>query len=107
MFSNAKPFCRRKTSTMRSAIERLEERRLLSAGGGWTAGGLSGNYFANPDLTGPAAFSRSDVRLDFDWGTLHKPGGSISPGLDRKSTRLNSSHSQTSYAVFCLKKKIE
>src|SRR2546430_7033780 len=26
-------------------------------------------------------------------------------GLDRKSTRLNSSHSQISYAVFCLKKK--
>src|SRR5688572_32326925 len=25
--------------------------------------------------------------------------------LDRKSTRLNSSHSQSSYAVFCLKKK--
>src|SRR2546430_6207547 len=27
--------------------------------------------------------------------------------VDRKSTRLNSSHSQISYAVFCLKKKIE
>src|SRR5688572_33270163 len=27
--------------------------------------------------------------------------------LDRKSTRLNSSHSQISYAVFCLKKKNE
>src|SRR5688572_32433546 len=27
------------------------------------------------------------------------------PDGDRKSTRLNSSHSQTSYAVFCLKKK--
>src|SRR2546430_10380254 len=27
-------------------------------------------------------------------------------GGDRKSTRLNSSHSQISYAVFCLKKKI-
>src|SRR5438270_7827879 len=27
------------------------------------------------------------------------------PGVDRKSTRLNSSHSQISYAVFCLKKK--
>src|SRR5688572_32257163 len=26
-------------------------------------------------------------------------------GPDRKSTRLNSSHSQISYAVFCLKKK--
>src|SRR2546430_15442169 len=28
-------------------------------------------------------------------------------GADRKSTRLNSSHSQISYAVFCLKKKKE
>src|SRR5256886_6896802 len=28
------------------------------------------------------------------------------PVQDRKSTRLNSSHSQISYAVFCLKKKI-
>src|SRR5206468_12256198 len=28
-----------------------------------------------------------------------------SPGRDRKSTRLNSSHDQISYAVFCLKKK--
>src|SRR5256886_12742515 len=28
-----------------------------------------------------------------------------SMGADRKSTRLNSSHSQISYAVFCLKKK--
>src|SRR2546430_13753035 len=27
------------------------------------------------------------------------------PTSDRKSTRLNSSHSQISYAVFCLKKK--
>src|SRR2546430_12302442 len=29
----------------------------------------------------------------------------IEKQLDRKSTRLNSSHSQISYAVFCLKKK--
>src|SRR2546427_3230448 len=29
----------------------------------------------------------------------------VEPGIDRKSTRLNSSHSQISYAVFCLKKK--
>src|SRR2546430_12894625 len=31
--------------------------------------------------------------------------GHFSPLRDRKSTRLNSSHSQISYAVFCLKKK--
>src|SRR3712207_8516334 len=30
----------------------------------------------------------------------------ITPFLDRKSTRLNSSHANISYAVFCLKKKI-
>src|SRR5688572_31786724 len=29
----------------------------------------------------------------------------VPAGRDRKSTRLNSSHSQISYAVFCLKKK--
>src|SRR2546427_7433159 len=32
-------------------------------------------------------------------------GGAGGGGEDRKSTRLNSSHSQISYAVFCLKKK--
>src|SRR6266576_4833664 len=29
----------------------------------------------------------------------------LDPELDRKSTRLNSSHVEISYAVFCLKKK--
>src|SRR2546430_3330026 len=39
----------------------------------------------------------AEVRLHVDVLLEH--------GLDRKSTRLNSSHSQISYAVFCLKKK--
>src|SRR2546430_12655951 len=33
------------------------------------------------------------------------PGPDVDAELDRKSTRLNSSHSQISYAVFCLEKK--
>src|SRR6516165_498769 len=38
---------------------------------------------------------------------LHRAGSAaIAMKQDRKSTRLNSSHSQISYAVFCLKKKI-
>src|SRR5688572_31871513 len=37
------------------------------------------------------------------WGVGH--GSSSRKWRDRKSTRLNSSHSQISYAVFCLKKK--
>src|SRR3712207_7281576 len=32
-------------------------------------------------------------------------GGTGPSGADRKSTRLNSSHANISYAVFCLKKK--
>src|SRR2546430_9218149 len=35
----------------------------------------------------------------------HRLGFGESGVTDRKSTRLNSSHSQISYAVFCLKKK--
>src|SRR5438270_3705405 len=38
--------------------------------------------------------------LRVDYKTLH-----VKIKQDRKSTRLNSSHSQISYAVFCLKKK--
>src|SRR3712207_8064265 len=37
------------------------------------------------------------------WGSAFSP---CSPVRDRKSTRLNSSHANISYAVFCLKKKI-
>src|SRR5690606_39715368 len=36
---------------------------------------------------------------------LGRRGGQPGPALDRKSTRLNSSHVKISYAVFCLKKK--
>src|SRR3712207_8238572 len=42
-------------------------------------------------------FMVNEGELDFS------PGGSPRP--DRKSTRLNSSHANISYAVFCLKKK--
>src|SRR2546430_4761227 len=43
-----------------------------------------------------------DVGADLAEGARGHPGAR---GRDRKSTRLNSSHSQISYAVFCLKKK--
>src|SRR3712207_7675922 len=45
--------------------------------------------------------ARAEAPLRLPDGPLarHRPGG------DRKSTRLNSSHANISYAVFCLKKK--
>src|SRR5688572_33298755 len=62
---------------------------------------------------------RSHREADRRTGLLEQPGrrpegdaAAAAPGgrpgaaaVDRKSTRLNSSHSQISYAVFCLKKK--
>src|SRR2546430_11519510 len=46
------------------------------------------------------------VRLDHRRVRASGRAHRVSGGRDRKSTRLNSSHSQISYAVFCLKKKI-
>src|SRR2546427_2260064 len=59
---------------------------------------------------GPA--SAQQQRVDPTWLTFDAAAKTVRfqliaglTGLDRKSTRLNSSHSQISYAVFCLKKK--
>src|SRR3712207_7399376 len=55
----------------------------------------------NTDLPVPDGPSRTEI----------SPGGNVRVTslqmfwLDRKSTRLNSSHANISYAVFCLKKK--
>src|SRR5256885_4697609 len=48
----------------------------------------------------------STCMLDF-WITSfsNRPAHDCVSGVDRKSTRLNSSHLVISYAVFCLKKK--
>src|SRR2546430_4295842 len=53
------------------------------------------------------AFAHTTVATKSDTGLVTKPATRpiTIRDLDRKSTRLNSSHSQISYAVFCLKKK--
>src|SRR3712207_8444267 len=50
---------------------------------------------------------RPPARLARGRGPRRRDGGSRRPARsrDRKSTRLNSSHANISYAVFCLKKK--
>src|SRR2546427_853736 len=53
-----------------------------------------------------AAQQPGPVRITLVTPTAGKVGTQVQIfGTDRKSTRLNSSHSQISYAVFCLKKK--
>src|SRR2546430_7805663 len=54
----------------------------------------------------PICSHRSARNFTFPQKTLSPlPHPPRSEWIDRKSTRLNSSHSQISYAVFCLKKK--
>src|SRR2546430_5820494 len=48
---------------------------------------------------------RTEARIDRSRARSLPRRNQPSLPLDRKSTRLNSSHSQISYAVFCLKKK--
>src|SRR5439155_22092121 len=57
------------------------------------------------------ALTRDDALRQFDPAAMNRQREQIvvlgELSLDRKSTRLNSSHVAISYAVFCLKKKIK
>src|SRR3712207_8202296 len=48
-------------------------------------------------------FYSDQYDVGMEYAGLHDPSDELV--LDRKSTRLNSSHANISYAVFCLKKK--
>src|SRR2546430_7831316 len=65
---------------------------------------------AQAQLPAPLPTSCSTTTIDMKLlvvtnGKTESDYPAIKQILDRKSTRLNSSHSQISYAVFCLKKK--
>src|SRR2546427_3526933 len=95
-------------------VARLPRTIGLPTGPGRQTGRLQ---FCNPDALRPRAALRTlgagiPNRMQRRWhvtalALLAACSESALPpaGPDRKSTRLNSSHSQISYAVFCLKKK--
>src|SRR5690625_5807259 len=58
------------------------------------------DFYFNESIELPRGFDDFEFDHRKHWFSL---GGKS--GLDRKSTRLNSSHVAISYAVFCLKKK--
>src|SRR5256886_11809539 len=81
----------------RRAAQRKERARIMR---GATAAVVTlTNYRHDP---GPPAQGQPRVAQYAQSADYHRVLGHR---LDRKSTRLNSSHSQISYAVFCLKKK--
>src|SRR3989440_2608766 len=57
----------------------------------------------SPKSLDPFPYSKNYAFSDHAWQSKVDIGQSFT---DRKSTRLNSSHDQISYAVFCLKKKV-
>src|SRR3712207_7063190 len=64
-----------------------------------------GDVVDAPVVHGALARPRVEDRLDGLLELLARVVGEVVEPLDRKSTRLNSSHANISYAVFCLKKK--
>src|SRR3712207_8373217 len=58
------------------------------------------HLLARDDQSGLWATNREGLLNGWNVSSPVRPSG-----LDRKSTRLNSSHANISYAVFCLKKK--
>src|SRR5690349_23220061 len=60
---------------------------------------------ALPTIQTDFGVSRANASLPFTMVMFGFAGGGVL--IDRKSTRLNSSHVEISYAVFCLKKKKE
>src|SRR5262249_23669108 len=74
--------------------EALEARALLAAGGGFTNGGLQGQYFGNPTLSGAPAFTRQDVRVDYNWSSSPNWGDNAvaisgSPSIPFPSTNFS------------------
>src|SRR3712207_8228856 len=69
--------------------------QILETHLGWAADSL-GVKFATPVFDGA---TEEDIKVELSRAGLPESG------KDRKSTRLNSSHANISYAVFCLKKK--
>src|SRR2546430_13582380 len=68
-----------------------------------------GHHWCRPRRARQREFGGRDTQVAFGSGALlagrHLLFTAQRGRGDRKSTRLNSSHSQISYAVFCLKKK--
>src|SRR3712207_7493948 len=89
------------TTLFRSAVDVLFREAAALFGASALAAvltgmGSDGTHGARHLVKAGATVIAQDEATSIVWGM---------PGRDRKSTRLNSSHANISYAVFCLKKK--
>src|SRR5207248_11551591 len=79
------------TLSLRDALPISEQPEILAV--------MRETYEIAEDVEVAQVFDFRPLQESNTWAT------STSSAIDRKSTRLNSSHRTTSYAVFCLKKK--
>src|SRR3989475_7038769 len=89
-------YARQRTAS-RADLAEIVETSLMSAGVMILIIAASGGFGVALQATG--------IGSVIERAFVGQSGGAASGTEDRKSTRLNSSHSQISYAVFCLKKK--
>src|SRR5690348_17680424 len=85
----------------------IAEDLSLSVGAGDTVGIVGPNGAGKTSLFGLISgdLAPGAGEISFDGRPVTKLDPAARCRLDRKSTRLNSSHPSISYAVFCLKKK--
>src|SRR3712207_1125364 len=105
------------TAMTAATIDQLSEGRMLlgiGSSGPQVAEGWHGQRFGKQiqrtrEYVTVVRKALARERLEYDGETLtlplpDGPGKALKLTIDRKSTRLNSSHANISYAVFCLKK---
>src|SRR5688572_5698529 len=98
------------TKTCKPATLPSSQSRILKYD--WTFSFSISNIVPSAFLNKPPAYRSFNIsvwlfgRERYDWANVATETENNAAMIkDRKSTRLNSSHSQISYAVFCLKKK--
>src|SRR5690349_24042808 len=102
------PLCRQRLALVPEAVSLTRARRPADPSRhAWVGGvGCSGaRLVRSPRAAGSALTGRA---YPAGLPSVRAPGGgrrNLDPRRDRKSTRLNSSHVEISYAVFCLKQK--
>src|SRR2546426_7058668 len=81
-----------------ASLQLTRRPRRYPRGSSIGTGGMLGDFSTHSSVGPPQP-------VPPDGGAVQQAADEFPPRLDRKSTRLNSSHLVISYAVFCLKKK--
>src|SRR5206468_11363458 len=104
-FNHVPPTTHTHTLSLHDALPIYQAQGQLHDANPGDGGGLQGRHVVGHQARRKAEHALVAVRSAQPPGMHAVPAAHVERVEDRKSTRLNSSHDQISYAVFCLKKK--